>query len=214
MSFRRCLLVGVVGVAVGGCGGASTAGPLPARTSAGELGRPIASVPSAPLPAVVPAAAGHRRQATPQRRHVAHPKPLQQLAEHVHLPTTSQTTSTARAVRSTVARFARAYLSYEIGRDPRRVRAAIHVTCTHGFATALLAQPASVPPAQRGNPAFAPGRLTAIRYTGQASFGPGPPVGIALARYRTAGARPARGALIVSVEREHGRWRVLSVRPQ
>jgi hypothetical protein len=86
--------------------------------------------------------------------------------------------------------------------------------CTPKFATELVSQPASVPPAQRNNPAFAPATVTGVTYGGPASFGTGAPLQIVLARYKTHAQPPVRGTLVIELSQGSHGWRVTGVRPQ
>jgi len=203
-ALRRLAAIGASAAAlvllVAGCGGGHRASST-ASSPTGSLGRPIATAPFAGR------SAPGRLSSPPPTRSAAIP-------ERIRLRPPSQSSSTARAVRAVAGRFVAAYLQYQIGRDSPAVISAIRSTCTPQFGRLLLSQPASVPPAQRNNPAFAPAQLVAVSYEGAASFRTGAPIQIVLASYQTTARPPVRGALLVEVVGDHGRWLVSSVRPQ
>ncbi len=72
----------------------------------------------------------------------------------------------------------------------------------------LLSKPATVPNAQRNNPAYEPAAPTHLTYTGQAAVGPGPPIQIVIAAYHTIGQPKVGGQLTIHLASGRTGWRV------
>lgn len=193
----------VAAAALAGCG-ASHDPATASDSSTVEMGRPIATAPFGPTSTA--RAAQHVAPTSTKRTRAP--------AEHIQLPPTPQTTPTARGIRRIATTFAQAYLAYQVGHDSPPVLAGLRATCTPKFAAELISQPASVPPAQRNNPAFAPATVTGVTYGGLASFRAGRPLQIVLAGYRTNAQPPVRGTLVIELSQGSHGWRVTGVRPQ
>jgi hypothetical protein len=182
-----CMLVlAVLGVAACGTSRAGTSSAVP-------LGRPVATSASrAPRTAAPPTLIG-----------------AAQPPEAIHFPAPrSPRRPRARTILRVARRFADAYLRYQIGEHPPAVKRTFVATCTPSFAHLLTAQPARIPDGQRRNPAYQPGELTRVAYTGQASLGPRPPEQIVIATYHTIGHPSVRGQLTVHLIGSGGSWRV------
>lgn len=194
-SKRRILAAVVVVIAVGGCGSSQT------TTVDSQLGPGIATAPETGTSAARPVSGTTSAGTSTARR--------QPRETAIHLPPPpSLGAPRSRAILATASRFARAYLLYQIGREPGPVQQAIRQTCTPGFAGRLLSQPVSVPATQRNSPAGQPALLGTVRYRGPASLGPGPSVQVVIARYHVVDRPGATGQLTIEVIRRGSGWRV------
>jgi hypothetical protein len=206
MRIDRRHAVLLAAVAIAGCGTVSSSGETTTRGAAASLGQPIATVSApAPIPGAAPSAAPTAATSTSGS---AAPAP-----ESIRLPPPPHPAAPrSRAILRVATRFARAYLLYQIGREPRAVRQAIRSTCTPSFARLLLAQPVNVPSGQRSAIAAAESALGGVTYTGPASLGPGPPVQIVVARYHAIADPTRTGQLIIELTAAGGGWLVSSLR--
>lgn len=187
---------------IGGCGTMSSPSAPTSDGGGSALGQTIATAPAT-------AAAGSSASATTPARSGTVAQPT----ESIRLPPPpSAAAPRSRAIVGVARRFASAYLLYQIGRAPRSVQQAIRETCTPSFAQLLLSQPVNIPAAQRRSAFDQPTALESVTYTGPASLGPGPPVQIVVARYRTVAHANVGGQLTIELAASHGAWRVSSLR--
>ena len=182
----------VLAVAAIGITGCSTSSrqAMESMNGGNSLGRAIATVATA------------RAMQVPAARPAKSP-------EAIHPPPPpSPTAPGPRAILLVATQFARAYLTYEIGRHPRSVEQTIRATCMPAFARLLLLQPARVPNGGRQGSVYEPATLVRIAYTGPASLGPGPPVQIVSATYHTIAHHTVGGQLTIHLTGSGERWRV------
>jgi len=113
------------------------------------------------------------------------------------------TTSPLRGMLASARSFADAYVLYEIGRLPPRVRRAIIETCTPGFARYLLAQPAHLAGVYAAHPRDAEvDRVVSVSFVGGVS------VEVSFVAEQNSA---DTGAYLVKLARVRGRWLVTGV---
>jgi hypothetical protein len=191
-------------VVIGGCGAMSSQNARTGDGGGSALGQTIATA---------PASAAARSTASAATTATATSTAATTTSESIRLPPPpTQAAPRSRAILRVASRFAAAYLLYQIGRAPHWVRQAIRATCTPSFAQLLLSQPVNIPAAQRGRAFDQPTELQRVTYTGPASVGPGPPVQIVIARYRTVAHANVGGQLTIELAAGRGGWRVQSLR--
>ena len=193
-------MVLLAALALGGCGAIAAQRVTPAGSSGSALGHTIATAP-------VAAATGSATAAQPTATSTA-PAP-----DSIRLPPPpSATAMRSRLILRVASRFARAYLLYQVGRDPRPVQQTIRETCTRSFAQLLLSEPVNIPAMQRQSVAGQPSALVSATYTGPASLGPGPPVQIVIARYHPIARPIVAEQMTIELTVGPGGWRVDDLR--
>jgi hypothetical protein len=105
------------------------------------------------------------------------------------------------AMLAVAARFAAAYMPYQVGRLPGWARSAIKRTCTPAFAHYLLSRPAEQSPLLRAHPTDAETYRVA-----SVNLAAGP--NRVSVSYFSAQDRADTGAFLVTLARRHGRWLV------